>query len=361
MIKSDRPATGNYDERQLNIMHMQAATREGTGYGVVSRELVGGLALAGANVMYSFAERWDWRLYVGTPVAWLVGMNGRFMDGVAEDLLVHTMFDADLLPPSWVHVLNRAGLIWVPSAFCERVFRDSGVERPIIVEGYGIDPEVFAYVERGWLAGEQAASQNGEYTFLTQCGVWGDRKNALAVMRAFAKLNLPKSKLIVKMRSGSGFITEDTKTNRNVVFRVGDMPVEEWAGLMGLCDCFVSVSSGEGFSLVPLEAMATGLPTIVQSWGGPLDYIDDGRTALGVRPRAFVWAEQYNAVFGSEARWAEPDFDHLCERMKWCYENRDAAAELGKRAAAAVLERWTWSAATRRAYAALKAYKGGLR
>jgi glycosyltransferase involved in cell wall biosynthesis len=40
-------------------------------------------------------------------------------------------------------------------------------------------------------------------------------------------------------------------------------------------------------------------------------------------------------------QWAEPNFDDLCDKMKWVYENRDKANDLGKKARKYALKNFT--------------------
>lgn len=342
-------------EGRLNVARVQFSGKETHGYGVITNKLFAGLAHAGANILDPREDGWDIRLAFGTPVNWMLPRNGQIQD----DFVLHTMFDTDLIPPSWVDILNSIGLVWVPSTWCKEVFERSGVDRPIIVSGYGVDTELFDYVERGWLSGEEPSYRNEEYTFLTMAGTYADRKNEALVRQAFADLNLPNAKLIVKIRDGGGIITERTRvTGRNIEFRVGEMPVDDWARLMGRCDCFISMSSGEGFSLVPLEAMATGLPGIVHAYGGPVDYIESVG-AIPVDPKQLIWADNYNAIFRVESRCAFPDMEMLKQKMLWCYENPDQAAALGKRSSEIVRKNFTWEIASQRALSLLSGWVSG--
>jgi hypothetical protein len=247
------------------------------------------------------------------------------------------------------------GLVWVPSRWCEETFRYSGVTRPIIVAGYGVNPDEFRYAPRGWASGEPASMRNDEYTFISVVAGWGDRKNADAVCKAFIRADMKGAKLIVKMRDGGRMFTSDMVTNKNIEFVVDESGRGDYSDLLASADCFVGVSSGEGFSLTPLEAMATGLPAIVLDYGGPCDYIDE-LGALKVRVKELEWARFYNVVFRGEGRWAVPDVDDLAEKMMWCYENRAEAAEMGKRSSSLVLDRYTWVAAMSRAYGKLWDY-----
>lgn len=350
ILAGREPNLGTFQPDRLNLARIQLAGSEVHGYGVITNQMWDHLQKVGANMLYPREFGWDWRLAIGTPQSWMVDPDGRT---IAEDFCLHTMFDTDLIPDAWVRILNRIGLVWVPSRWCADTFRFSGVTRPIIVSGYGVDFEAFDYVERGWLPGESASLRNGTYTFVTQCAGYGDRKNEALVRQAFADLKLPDARLIVKMRDGGKTITSETRVvGRDIQFKLGDLSTAEWAGMLGTADCFVSASSGEGWSLTPMEAMATGLPTIVMGYGGPCDYIDPSDTLI-VDVGEIVWAEQYNRIFRCEGKWALPDMDSLRSKMKWAYEHREEAAVMGRHAYERMRARFTWDAAMQRAQALL--------
>jgi len=339
-----------YAPELLNVARIILAQKDVHGYGVISGAIPEGLRRAGANMLESRACKWDCRLAISTPMGWLApGMK------MQEDLCLHTMFDADLLPDEWVKIINLMGLVWVPSRWCEETFRASGVTRPIMVAGYGVDAEEFSYAPRGWLAGESAYLRNDEYTFVTVVAGWGGRKNPDAVCKAFIRADMPGAKLVVKMRDGGRAFVDDMVTNKNIRFVVDEAGRGAYSDLLASADCFVGASSGEGFSLTPLEAMATGLPAIALDYGGPRDYID-ALGAIPVRVERLEWARLYNLIFRGEGRWAVPDVGDLAEKMRWCWSHRAEAAEMGRRASAIVRERYTWEAAMSVAHGKLCEY-----
>lgn len=69
-----------------------------------------------------------------------------------------------------------------------------------------------------------------------------------------------------------------------VIF-AGQVPHEAMPELMRSLDAVVCCPSFEGFGVVPLEAMATGVPTVVADVGGLADATVDGVTGLHVPPR----------------------------------------------------------------------------
>ena len=89
----------------------------------------------------------------------------------------------------------------------------------------------------------------------------------------------------------------------------------------------------ELFGLAAVEAMACGTPAIVSRTGSLPELVDDGTTGCIVPPA---------------------DVPALRERLLELHARPDAAAEMGRRARAAVLERFTWDATAARS---LDAYR----
>jgi glycosyltransferase involved in cell wall biosynthesis len=133
----------------------------------------------------------------------------------------------------------------------------------------------------------------------------------------------------------------------NIEFRSTTYSKQEMRRFHFDADCMVFPTRGEGFGLPALEAMATGLPTIVTGWGGPVDYSDPDDTLMldhGMSEAVdmdLIYRE-YFATGEDAGQWAEPSLEDLRAKMRWCYENRGPALLMGKRAAARIAREWTW-------------------
>ena len=54
--------------------------------------------------------------------------------------------------------------------------------------------------------------------------------------------------------------------------------------ILRACDAYVSSTMHEGFGLVYIEAMASGLPVVTPNYGGQVDFLRDGETGFLVAP-----------------------------------------------------------------------------
>jgi glycosyltransferase involved in cell wall biosynthesis len=112
----------------------------------------------------------------------------------------------------------------------------------------------------------------------------------------------------------------------------GRLGREQVPALLRSADVAVTVPWYEPFGIVPLEAMACGVPVVASAVGGMIDTVVDGVTGVHVAPR------DPDALAGA--------IDHLLERP-------DLRRRLGRAGAARARERYGWdriAAATREVY-----------
>lgn len=288
----------------------------------------------------------DIQIYFGLPL-W---HQRRLWRKRSRMFLWYTVTETTKVNPRYVREINNSHGLLTPSRFAADVYRDNGVERPIFVVHHGIDPERFRFIDRREPSKCAALNWPDAFTFLWQgVKVRWDRKNGGMVEDAFCDLDLKDAWLIEKgapWPSPAGSVL-DRKAR---IWRYyGYLPEDQLDALDSLCDCFVWPTRGEAFGMIPLEKMATGMPTIVTDWSGCSEYVDD-RYCLPLRNLSFGTAVYNECTPYSRIDWgrdARIDMDELREKMRWVYEHRDEAYEMGKRASEYVRTKWTWDGRVR--------------
>jgi hypothetical protein len=111
----------------------------------------------------------------------------------------------------------------------------------------------------------------------------------------------------------------------------------ELSGLMAACDCYVSLHRAEGFGLTMAEAMAIGKPVIATGYSGNVDFMDAENSYLVDHTIGRVGPEC--EIYPPDGEWAEPSIEHAAELIRRVYEDREAAARVGARAAQDIASR----------------------
>jgi glycosyltransferase involved in cell wall biosynthesis len=103
--------------------------------------------------------------------------------------------------------------------------------------------------------------------------------------------------------------------------------------------CLVYPSHGEGFGLIPLQAIATGMPTILTDWSA-LDEFSE----YGIKLDYKIGPTGPGFYYGL-GEWAEPSFDDLCIKMESVYNMYGGYAEDAYNNALSVRsdERFDWN------------------
>jgi glycosyltransferase involved in cell wall biosynthesis len=345
----------------------------------------------------------------------------------ADRAIVYTTWEASRLPVSWVEAINEFDACFTTSEWSKQNFIDDGVTVPIFVVHHGVDPgafppiwrphrDTFTFLWQGMSPGpiypmtldEPVVPPAVEVPVGTNVPPWfmdvgkdpyseaaiaarsvrsseGDRKQALLVREAFLRLR------------ESGEIKDDARlilkwtTVFNKRWEISNYPLDgtlidtygakfspdDMRAILLNSDVSVNPYRAEGFGMIPLEHMATGLPTIQTEYSGPMDYLEtmDGNY-LGLTPvmgpsffdqqarRAPVCgrgADPVDAEFGEYLTTqsdlgedAQVDIGELMERMLFAYKHREAVKDMGLRASALVHKQWSWERAFQQVVDALR-------
>jgi glycosyltransferase involved in cell wall biosynthesis len=247
-----------------------------------------------------------------------------------------TMWETDTLPAAAVRALNQCGLVIVPSRWGADCFRANGVTVPIEVVPLGYDPGVFS--SRAASAPRARPVVFGTAGALDEGGL---RKNVQGVIDQFRRAfpTEPDVRLRVKITPASPPV--QTRGDERIEVTRRTLPEAELADWYGSLTAFVNASSGEGFGLHLLEAMACGVPLISTRFGGVGEFFD-GSVGYEV---GYALVEARNAVYGG--RWADPSDADLLARMRQVSADPAGTRRLGEWAARRAAA-FTWDATARR-------------
>lgn len=208
-----------------------------------------------------------------------------------------TMWETDTLPGTFIRHITMYDKILVPCEHNRILF--SKWHDNVEMVPLGVDQTRWYPIER---------PKNKVFRFHAGGSLW-KRKGLDIVVRAFRRANLPNAELHIKAAPHAGDVPVKDFGD-NIFFNREWMTIDEQRNWFGQADCFIAASRGEGFGLMPLQAIAMGIPTILSDSTGQSQF---AHLATGVIPCNKSAAE-------STGKWDEPDENALVLLMRDHYE-----------------------------------------
>lgn len=225
--------------------------------------------------------------------------------------VLFSMWETDVLPANFRRWLGQYDQVLVPCQHNVELF--SEFHSDVSYCPLGVDHKFWKPLN---------TKKDGVFRFHGGGSLWR-RKGLDVLVKAFNALKLPDAELHIKAAPHA----RDTPSGGlgpNIFLDRQWMSLVEQREWFNQADCFVAVSRGEGFGLMPLQAIASGIPTIVSNSTGQAQFAD---LAVGVVPCGKSKAETIG-------QWDEPDQKVLEELMMAVYKNRDQAAVKAKQGVA---------------------------
>ncbi len=236
------------------------------------------------------------------------------------------VYETTEAPPSWIPYINKhLDILFLPNEFNKKIFLDAGVKEEIIrVVPYGVNNFVFKPKAQGQKP-EEAPARKKTFRFL--CVAMPQKRKGLDVLiPAFENIFGGRSgaELIIKFPYKPGNSRYDyipKAGSENIRFLTGEFSEKQMAKLYQSADCFVLPSRAEGFGMIYIEALASGLPVIATGWGGHMDFLNEKNAALINYKLVPAGGMQYDNPEG-RGLCAEPDINDLAEKLITAYEGK---------------------------------------
>lgn len=295
----------------------------GVGYGYAAVSLIRAIQSKLIKVSYDSTE----------PLVHISFIQPEYYSGINDQYRIgYTPWESTVVPDSWPMVMKSMDEIWTTSKFCKDVYRDYGIES--IVVPHGIDPEVFPIMER---------TVADKFVFF-HVGGPTQRKGGQRVVDAFLKVfdNEKYKDVYLLMKSNGdsearwyedGSYKGNVDTHPKIQVITSAIDEYDMGKLYQAGHCMVYPTNGEGFGLIPFQAIATGMPTICTDATGCADF-----AKLSV-PLDYAWTSGEGVHLGE---WIEPSFDDLCDKMLYVYENWEEVKKETLKNAYVIQEEQTW-------------------
>lgn len=235
-----------------------------------------------------------------------------------------TMWETDELPIKFVQWLSQYDEIIVPCQHNVELFHQYHPKVNHIP--LGVDTSFWKPYDR---------EPNQRFRFHAAGSLWR-RKGLDKVVEAFNNLDLPDAELHLKVAPHADDVP-DRIPGKNVFMHREWMDKETQRDWFNQADCFVAPARGEGFGLIPLQAIALGIPTIVSKTSGQEQFSHLATSVVSSRKELCFLG----------GRWDEPNLEHLMQLMKFHYTHRDNLAVEAK-TRAPYAEEFSWKKASRK-------------
>jgi len=269
--------------------------------------------------------------------------------------VVWAIFENDKLTPVYMNWLNRADLVWAPSAWARNILLAHGLPATkVTVVPEGVDAELYHPHCRPW----NETKSPTKFRFL-MLGKFEERKGYTQLLDAFVKAfgKTPKVELLIK---GDYYIDQQRKGEMlldfvksynapNIRLLTGAASQEELFVIYNMADAFVFPSRAEGWGLPLIEAMATGLPAIATNYSGQTEFLSHLEGLfMPVRhnlvpvqdPEIHRFVMDHDGDWG---RWAEADVDDLADKMQEMVKNYLQWRQNALKASTILRSRFTWA------------------
>lgn len=273
----------------MNHQHWHGFTDSRFGYGSM---LTGFLENLPADVIID--RKSTVNVHMGVPFSIKGWYKGQYR-------VCYTMWETDVLPVRFMRWLDQYDEILVPCMHNVPVFGEH--HKKVNYVPLGVDTNWWSPTDR---------DQNKVFRFQAAGSLWM-RKGIDKVVEAFNRLNLPDAELHIKAAPHASDVPLHNLGEK--VFLNRDwMDKETLKSWFNQADCFVAPARGEGFGLIPLQAIALGVPTIVSDSSGQQQFAHLATSVVSSRKQECFMG----------GRWDEPNIDHLMELMRFHYQNRDS-------------------------------------
>ena len=265
-----------------NVASLSEDIKDLQGYTHAAYEIMNSLERRGISCGVNYRE---------APIGIAMGFPSDYNFAPGQYKIGYTAWESTELREGWLERMLMVDELWATSSWTAEVFKNTTGREDIFVYPHGITPD--------WRP-VQRRLDDGPFRFL-HVGEPQVRKNGQLVVDAFTELfgNDPNYQLILKCTNinttriyhddGSIAGGPDAKY-RNIIVITEAFTHKKMIELYQKTHAMIYPTTGEGFGFIPLQALATGMPTAsTWEWAEYKDYIT-------VPVNSFFAASEYQRI-----------------------------------------------------------------
>jgi glycosyltransferase involved in cell wall biosynthesis len=265
----------------------------------------------------------------------------------------YSPWESSSLPEGWIDGFNSVDEVWTTSQMCKEWFENAGVKKPVHVYEHGVD-SIWTPKRRNpknkirfLHIGEPAPRKGGQVALEAFREAFGGRDDVHLTIKANGHSTVRAYASTFHRGGPRSILGTPHEVYRNVTLLEDSLPTDELVGLYHMHDVLVYPSWGEGFGLIPLQALATGMPTICTGAWAPYERFL-GNLSLDSEEHSSPWPDFHPGMM------YKPDFHHLVELYRYSYDNYTALSTIAFDNAEDVHSDYNWDTLTKKAFSHLE-------
>lgn len=338
--------------------------REGTGWSRAAQDLILAAHSAGIDVVCRNIKLTNSNPVIDPIVSILEQKSLDNIDYCIQHVLPHHMVgttkfrkniayfvgeSSSIKYSGWLNNLLSMDEIWVPNETLKNNLISDGIINPIKKVHHAFDLSKYDNIN----AQINFGNDNYKYKFY-YIGELNDRKNIETIIRCFhaefqpwepvclilkiKRFGVHSQELKQHVHKVCDNVKKEMRLYKNLdqyhseIIITEDMTDEQVMILHSSCDCFVSPSHGEGWSIPAFDAMCLGKTPICSDEGGPAEFIDKnnystGRRISGTETICNHSDAAFPTIFTGRELWFTPNEIEIRNSMRYYYENKHLSSK----------------------------------
>lgn len=305
-----------------------------TGYGYAGFHIVSSVQNLGHKIPYRFPH---------APVQLNFCQPQYFDFNANQKQIGYVPWESTELKEGWVDTLNQCDDVWTTSEWCKKVFQQAGVEKDIYVYPHGIE-DIWKPVKRqhnsGPLrflhVGEPAPRKGGQMVFEAFLDVFGQDPDYRLTIKAHQYNTIRLYNNYNKYNNIYNILNISNIYNiNNISIITEDVSTSQLVGIYNSHHCLLYPSYGEGFGFIPIQALASGMPTICTSeWAPYKNFL--GPLSLSSKLVESPWPMPHPGSV------LEPSYEEFCDLLRKVANEYNTYADYYYNQAAEVSKAYNW-------------------